>query len=216
MRGMARPKEQTARKQDLVRAAGRAIVLRGLARLRVKDVAAEAGLSPGLVSYYYPDFDDLLADVHQDAVDRFYWARLRVVERSDDPVEQLTALVDQGVPERSDDPVCTVLYEMHLHATRNRTHAVLMTSLYDQEVSLYVRVLEAGRAGGVFRLPAAAVAVAAANAVALEDAYGLHVVGRNAHVDPGQARANILTYLETVTGAALASPRGARLRRPAG
>jgi AcrR family transcriptional regulator len=216
MASVARPREQTARRQDLVQAAARAIGERGLSGVRIKDVAAEAGLSAGLVSYYYPDFDDLLADVHQDAVDRFYWSRLAAVEQADQPVAQLLALVEQGVPERADDLTCTVLYELHLHASRSRTHAALMTSLYDQEVSLYARVLRSGREHGVFSMAEETVGVVAANAVALEDAYGLHVVGRNAHVDPRQARSNILAYLAIATGAALAQPHGRRVRRTTG
>jgi AcrR family transcriptional regulator len=214
---MPRPKEQTARKQDLVEAAGRAILRRGLNGVRIKDVAEEARLSAGLVTYYYPDFDELLTDVHQDAVDRFYWQRLVAVERAPDPVSELMALVEHGIPERSDDELCRVLYEMHLHAARSRTHAVLMTGLYDREVSLYVQVLRSGWEAGVFAIDRAAIDQVAANAVALEDAYGLHLVGRNAHVDPAGARHNIGSYLQLATGvpltnAAAAVGRGARGR----
>ena len=79
MTTMARPKEQTARRAELVAAAGRAVVRRGVRGLRVKDVAAEAGISAGLVSYYFPDLDDLLVDLHEHSVDRFYWSRMRLV-----------------------------------------------------------------------------------------------------------------------------------------
>ncbi|XVV15761.1 TetR/AcrR family transcriptional regulator [Actinoplanes sp. CA-131856] len=191
---MARPKEQTARRGEIVAAAQRAIVERGLAGLRIKDVAREAGLSPGSVSYYYGDFDDLLADVHQDAVDRFYWQRLAAIEAADEPAAQLAALVRAGMPAGADDPTCRVLYELHVHAARNRTHAVLMTALYDREISLYSQVLRA------LGLDSAAAATVAANAVALEDAYGLHIVGRNAHVTAAGAGANILAYLSMATG----------------
>jgi AcrR family transcriptional regulator len=202
MVGMARPKEQTARRRELVEAAGRAIVRRGLTGLRIKDVAQEAGLSAGSVSYYYRDFDDLVADVHQDAVDRFYWSRRRAVEAGEDPESQLLALVEQGVPDGG-DPTSTVLYELHLHAARSRTHAVLMTALFDREVSLYSGVLETGRRQGVFTLDRATVDVVAVNAVALEDAFGLHLVGRNTHVDAPMARAHLLAFLRTATGAPL-------------
>ncbi|GAA0461981.1 TetR family transcriptional regulator [Paractinoplanes deccanensis] len=194
---MARPKEQTARRGEIVAAARRAIRDRGLAGLRIKDVAREAGLSPGSVSYYYGDFDDLLADVHQDAVDRFYWQRLHAIEAVGDPAAQLAALVRAGVPAGADDETFRVLYELHVHAARNRTHAVLMTALYDREVSLYQQVLRA------LGLSAEAARTVAENAVALEDAYGLHLVGRNAHVSPASARANILSYLTLATAAEL-------------
>ncbi|BCY10743.1 TetR/AcrR family transcriptional regulator [Actinoplanes sp. L3-i22] len=194
---MARPKEQTARRGEIVAAAQRAIVARGLAGLRIKDVAQEAGLSPGSVSYYYRDFDDLLADVHQDAVDRFYWQRLRAIEAASSPAAQLTALVRAGVASGADDPTCLVLYELHVHAARNRTHAVLMTALFDREVSLYRQVLRA------IPLDPATADQIAANAVALEDGFGLHIAGRNPHVPPERARAGLLAYLTLATGVEL-------------
>ncbi|TYB66676.1 TetR/AcrR family transcriptional regulator [Nonomuraea sp. PA05] len=202
---MARPKEQTRRRGELVAAAGRAIVRRGLAGLRVRDVAEEAGLSAGLVSYYYPDVDELLLEVHQDAVDRFYWARARAAEAEQDPRRRLIRLVGAGLPPGEDDPVCRVLYETHVHAARSRTHAVLMTALWDREVSLYMAALRHGSDTGVFRL-SLPVEDVAANAVALEDAYGLHIVGRNTSVPVARARELVLRFLETQTGCPLVEP----------
>jgi AcrR family transcriptional regulator len=199
---MARPKDQAKRRDELVAAAGRAIVKRGMNGLRVRDVAEEAGLSAGSVSYYYRDLDELLLEVHQDAVDRFYWARAKAAESDADPRRRLVRLVEAGLPADENDPVCRVLYETHVHASRSRTHAVLMTALWDREVSLYTAALAHGRDTGVFSLRGP-VADVAANVVALEDAYGLHVVGRNSSLSVPRARALVLRYLETETGCAL-------------
>lgn len=185
-------------------AAGRAIVERGVVGLRVRDVADEAGLSPGLVSYYFKNLEDLLLDVHQDAVHRFYWSRMRAVEDIADPRDRLVRLATQGVPSSADDLVCRVLYEVHLHAARSKAHAAMMTALWDREVSLYTATLQYGHDVGTFRLRAP-VADVAANAVALEDAYGLHIVGRNSSVPPDRARLLVLRYLEVETGCALAT-----------
>ncbi|NUR06860.1 MAG: TetR family transcriptional regulator [Nocardioidaceae bacterium] len=212
---MARPKEQAARRQELVAAAGRVIVQRGVRGLRVKDVAAQAGISAGLVSYYYPDLGDLLVDVHEHSVDRFYWSRMRLVEGVPDAPGRLRALAAGGLPSGPDDELCLTLYELHLHAARDRTHAALMTSLFDREVSLYAMVLQQGAAAGELHLAAPALDVAT-NAVALEDAYGLHVVARNSRVDAGRARSLLLSYLAQATGVDLgdedprATPVGAR------
>jgi AcrR family transcriptional regulator len=200
--GMARPREQTARRQELVDAAGRAIVRRGVLGLRVKDVAQEAGISSGLVSYYYPDLDDLLVDLHEQSVDRFYWTRYRQVEGADDARSRLVGLVAGGIPESPDDRLCTVLYELHLHAARDRTHAALMTSLWDREVSLYAMVLQEGQRRGELALIGEPVDIAS-TAVGLEDAFGLHIVARNSHLDNRRARDLLLGYLSGATGADL-------------
>ncbi|HVQ86555.1 MAG TPA: TetR/AcrR family transcriptional regulator [Actinomycetes bacterium] len=201
---MARPKEQTERRREFVEAARRAIVERGITGIRVGDVAQEAGTSNGLVRYYYPKFEDLLIDVHQDAVDRFYWSRMTAADAVDDPRAKLVALVHNGIPDLADDQISLVLYELHLHASRNRTHAALMTALFDREVSLYVTVLQSGRDLGLFTMthPIQDVSM---NAVALEDAYGLHIVGRNSGVDPQRARELVLGFLADATQTILAS-----------
>ena len=187
---MARPKDQTERRRDLVGAATRAIVSGGVAGLRVRDVAREARLSPSLVSYYYRSLDDLVVDVHADAVRRFYSARRAAIERVDDPDAQLVELAYRGVPDSEDDLLCRVLYELHLHAARSSAHAALMTSLWEHEVSLYELVLARGVARGDVTLRASAREVAE-TVVALEDAVGLHVVGRNANLSVARARPTV-------------------------
>ncbi|MQA09016.1 MAG: TetR family transcriptional regulator [Pseudonocardiaceae bacterium] len=210
MANMARPKDQARRRDELVTAAGRAIVRRGMTGLRVRDIAEEAGLSAGSVSYYYPDLDVLVLEVHQDAVDRFYWARARAAESEADPRRRLVRLVEAGMPADEHDPVSRVLYETHLHASRSRTHAVLMTALWDREVSLYSAALAHGRDTGAFALRGS-IGDVAANAVALEDAYGLHIVGRNSSLSVPRAQQLVLRYLETETGCEL--PASAPVRR---
>ena len=199
---MARKREQTARRRELREAAGRAIVRRGVLGLRVKDVAAEAGISAGLVSYYYPDLDDLLVDLHEHSVDRFYWSRMAVVEGATDSRTRLVALASGGLPEGPDDQLCVILYELHLHAARSRTHAALMTSLWDREVSLYTMVLQEGHDRGELTLRAPAVDVAS-TAVALEDAFGLHIVARNRRLDVDRARSLLTGFLSDATGVTL-------------
>jgi DNA-binding transcriptional regulator YbjK len=202
---MARPKDQTERRRDLVNAAARAIVAGGVAGLRVRDVAGEAGLSPSLIGYYYRSLDDLVVDVHADAVQRFYSVRRAAIEQVDDPTQQLCELVRRGVPESDDDLLCRVLYELHLHGGRSRAHAALMTSLWEREVSLYELVLARGVERGDFLLRASTRAVAE-TAVALEDAVGLHVVGRNASLSAADARRLVVGLLERETGRELFGP----------
>lgn len=205
MVSMARPKDQTARRKDLVNAASRAIVEVGLAGLRVRDVAEQAETSAGLVTYYFQDLGELTFEVHADAVRRFYLARKRAVDAMGDPRRQLFELARLGVPVSRDDLTCRVLYEFHLHATRSSTHAVLMTSLWEQEVSLYELVLQRGIERRVFQLRTR-VREVAETAVALEDAVGLHVVARNAAMTPESALRLVVGLLERETSAQLGEP----------
>ncbi len=108
-------------------------------------------------------------------------------------------LARRGVPASEDDLLCRVLYELHLHGGRSGAHAALMTSLWEREVSLYELVLSRGVERGDFTLRASTRQVAE-TVVALEDAVGLHVVGRNASVSVADARRLVVGLLERETG----------------
>ncbi|WP_326775149.1 TetR/AcrR family transcriptional regulator [Streptomyces sp. NBC_01445] len=194
-----RPKNQTARREALVDAAGRAIAERGLEGLRIKDIAAEAGMSAGSVLYYYPEMGELVLEVHRGAVERYLAARQEAVDGATGAAARLRALVGSGLPGGSGDAVHGLLFELHRRADRSSGHATLMASLFAREAALYATVLEVGAAVGEFMLTEP-VADLARNLVALEDGYGLHIVSRNAELTPDVARRLLLGYARTVTG----------------
>ncbi|POX37750.1 TetR family transcriptional regulator [Streptomyces sp. Ru73] len=198
---MARTKNQGARREALIEAAGRAITGRGLAGLRIKDIAAEAEVSAGSVLYYYPELDDLVFEVHQAAVERYLAHRHAETDAITDPVARLRAAAGSGLPRDRDDGVHKLLYELHGLADRSRPHATLMASLYAREVALYTTVLELGAAAGEFTLTAPPAEVAR-DLVALEDGYGLHIFSRNPAVDHATAYDAVLRFARTVTGCA--------------
>ncbi|WP_037854869.1 TetR/AcrR family transcriptional regulator [Streptomyces sp. NRRL S-340] len=198
-----RPRNQTARRQALVSAAGRAIAERGLEGLRIKDIADAAGVSQGSVLYYYPELDDLVLEVHRGAVESYLESRQRAYDQEPaaGPAARLRALLYSGLPAMTDDPVHGLLYELHRRAGRSPGHAELMTSLFAREVALYTTALEVGAATGAFSLAASAHDLAH-GLVALEDGYGLHVVSRNAALRPERAQELILAHARAVTGCA--------------
>lgn len=196
---MARPKNQGARRGALIDAAGRAIAERGMAGLRIKDIAAEAGVSAGSVLYYYPELDDLVLAVHQDAVERYLAQRQERTEApGDDVVARMRAALASGLPQGPDDATHRLLYELHGLADRSAGHAALMGSLFAREVALYSTLLEVGVVAGVFEL-SGTFADVARNLVALEDGYGLHIVARNPVVDRATALGLLTAHARLVT-----------------
>jgi AcrR family transcriptional regulator len=197
---MARPKNQGARRGALIDAAGRAIAERGMAGLRIKDIAAEAGVSAGSVLYYYPELDDLVLAVHQDAVERYLTQRQERTEvPGGDPVTRMRAALGSGLPEGPDDPVHRLLFELHGLADRSSGHATLMGSLFAREVALYSTLLELGAMAGAFTLTGP-VADTARTLVALEDGFGLHVVARNPVLERATALGLLTAHARAVTG----------------
>jgi AcrR family transcriptional regulator len=191
---MARRKDQAARRRQLRQAARRAIAARGIDGLRIKDVAAEAGLSSQSVLYYYPELDELVEEAIAHTLERF--ADRRAVEEGD-PRAALVAMVSAGLPSGPDDEDLRVLYEAAGYFRDNPRLGAEIRALTARQVELYERLLMRGAASGVFR-PALDVHAIARNLVALEDAYGLYIVGGAPMAE--EARRLILAFASLATG----------------
>lgn len=196
---MPRPKDQAARRKQLIQATLEAIASLGLARVTVKSIADRAGISPRLVPYYYPDLDALIEAAHQAASERYYWSRQRALEDDADPPTKLARLMHSGLPREGDRLLSQVLNEMSVNAGRSPMHSTLMTLLYDREVSLYQTVLDAGSASGDFSISEPTVVVAR-SFVALEDALGLHLLGDNSSMTVDRAEQQLASYARLTTG----------------
>ncbi len=216
---MARHKDQAARRELLISATLQTIATHGLAGATMKNIAEEAGISPRLVAYYYPELEGLIEAAHQAATDRYYWSRQRDLEDDLSPADKLARLMYSGLPRGRDLLLSQVLDEISVSASRSPMHATLMTLLFDREVSLYTAVLEVGQAVGTFELTDAA-EVIARNFVTLEDALGLHLLAHNSSMTLERAEQQLASYAFSATGVRLrptppASARAGRTQRPA-
>lgn len=199
---MTRPKRQAERRDDLVAAAQRAMVEHGSGSVRLNQVAEAAGLTSGAVLYHYPDLKELLLEAHRAGMERFYELRFKAIERIDDPVEKLITTIRSGLPTGPDDADVRLLCELGGSAGRDRIKGMLLTTLYDRQVSMYQVILESGAARGAFELSDDSLTIAR-NLVALEDAYGYRIVARHPTIDRGRAVELILAYARQATGSRL-------------
>ena len=176
---MARPKRQEARRAALIEATYAAGRTHGLRSLSLTDVASQAGLSRGAILYYYEDLDALLVEAHAAGVERFCDDRDATIAELADPRDRLAAAIDAGLPSGPDDALMSLLYEFDVLAGNSALHDELVQKLYLRQLKTYPGIFAAGREAGVFTavLPDEQLAM---TFVALEDAYGLHIVGGNA------------------------------------
>ena len=180
---MARPNRQLERKQALIAAAQTAVVDRGLVQLSLTDVAKEAGLTRGAILYYFDDLDDLLVETHRAGIQRFCDDREQLLQRTSvSPGEQLAIAIDTGLPSGPDDALLRLLYEFDVLAGHSALHDELVQRMYVRQLAIYRGVL-----AGTFA-PAIDADDLAMTLVALEDAYGLHIVAGNSHIDVATAR----------------------------
>lgn len=192
---MARPKKQEARRAALIEATYAAGRTHGLRSLSLTDVAEQAGLTRGAILYYYEDLDALLVEAHAAGVERFCDERDAIVAQLDDPRRQLAAAIDGGLPSGPDDALMSLLYEFDVLAGNSALHDELVQKLYLRQLETYTRIIEAGRGSGAFA-PTLPVDQLAMTFVALEDAYGLHIVGGNALMTVSKASAAMRAVAE--------------------
>lgn len=184
------------------RTALEAIRDRGIARVRIRDVADLAGVATGTVHYYFDDLDRLMHEVHSRAADRFYDERVAAISGCDDAREKLGRMLSSGLPTSRDDAIVVALYELGVYKRGDPVHSLLSSGLYDRQVALYFGVLELGQSQGHFRVgPEPAIDVAR-NLVALEDADGLHIIDDNRSLPPERCATLIAGYARTATGCA--------------
>lgn len=96
--GMGAKAATKDRHQEILDAAARVITGRGLAETRISDIAEQAGVSPGLILYYFESKDRLLSEALTFANDQFYLRTSREIRRLPSAVDQLRRLVDLSVP----------------------------------------------------------------------------------------------------------------------
>lgn len=96
---MARPNVEAERKEQILRAACKVIADKGFRGLRVADVAKDAGLSSGIVHYYFTNKRDLVHAAFEQNVARSFARRMAILESDEDEVAKLRALVDTYLPE---------------------------------------------------------------------------------------------------------------------
>lgn len=198
------PVSRTERREKLLRAAQSAVMKHG-ADVQLKQVAAEAGLTPGAVLYHFRDIQTLLVEANRAGMERFYDARLRAIEGVAEPERKLVMTIESGLPVDADDPAVKLMCELGGAAARYPAYAVMLTALYDRQVAMYQVILETGAAQRVFVLTSPSLTIAR-NVVALEDAYGYRMVARHPSLDAETTIELICDYARAATGHPLPRP----------
>jgi AcrR family transcriptional regulator len=84
------------RRSQLTRAAYKVVGQKGYYDFTIRDIAREAGLSTGLVHYYFKDKEDLLLNLLKEINTNMTAILNRAIGRSDDPREKLDIFMRQA------------------------------------------------------------------------------------------------------------------------
>ena len=150
-------KQGKDRHQEILDAAARVITERGLAETRISDIADQAGVSPGLILYYFESKDRLLAEALTFANDQFYLRTSREIRRIPSAKDQLRRLIDLSVPGylpeygRLDEWALWI--EVWVRALRDPEMAKDREALDQRWRSQLAEIIRGGQAAGEFPTP---------------------------------------------------------------
>jgi AcrR family transcriptional regulator len=139
------------RRQQIVEAAYRVTLERGLHDLRVMDVANELDVSSGLIHYHFATRDDLLEAMLRDTAEREVDAVAAAVGRAGGAEEKLATLVEQYLPSIKRDASWVMWIDAWGEALRDPTVRRISEELDAAWVRLMTDVIAEGVAAGVFR-----------------------------------------------------------------
>ncbi|MEZ0064620.1 AcrR family transcriptional regulator [Streptacidiphilus sp. MAP12-20] len=185
-----------ARRAELSAAVQRALLVRGLEGLRLRDIAEEAGVTPAAV-LYYGDLDALVYATYQQAIERFSQEREQAADRFGDARDKLAACIENGPASGPDDALTRLLFEYWPRCLRDPKAAALDSALTERQIAVYASVLVLGQAQDHFVLTDPP-RLLAANFVAMEDGYQMEILaGRRTRTE---VLAALHSYARAVTG----------------
>lgn len=166
-----------AGKRAQIMDAGRAALLeRGIAQLRLADVAGAAGLTAPGVLYHYADIFELFDEAFVLSAQEYCDDRRAAVERFSEPRERLRACIASGVPrEQHQIDTTRLLIELHPYVLRAPAQLQRWHAFIADQVAIYRDVLNQGVDAGAFALADTAERIGE-DFIALEDGYSGSVI----------------------------------------
>jgi AcrR family transcriptional regulator len=145
-----------AQREHVLASAERLVAVRGFERVRLRDVAKEAGVSIGSLQHHFETRDGLLRET-------FLWSATRRVEQwaeeadvSGDPWQRLSSLLVSVFEVEDFQQRSTIWIEFSAAAARDDEVRKVMANLYERWRMPLREVIRAGVDAGVF-VPVAAV-----------------------------------------------------------
>lgn len=163
----------------------------------LRAVAAEAGMTPGNVLYYFDSMRELQMEAVAAALEQYGARRQSILERGESATERIYAMIDAGVP----DEISVRrrhLYENLGALAEHPEFKPAHRESTDRQIMLYQRLIEIGSDTGEFT-PALPPAIIARTLVALEQAYDLYLL-LGEHALRKESRADVRNYAELALG----------------
>ena len=206
---MAEVSKRELRRRDIAAAAQAVAVRGGAEAATLRAIAAEAGMAPNAVLYYFGGLAEITAAAVKAAADRFL-AKLSEAEHSDtDSINKLAAVIRAGTTAGLEDDSSRILYEYWTHSLRDPEHRCIQEELTRAQTLTYQRVIDEGSSGGAFS-PVLEPAKIARTLVAQEDGLVMDVLAGSTTSD------DVLEMVAGLAAALLGLDRAALLDQVTG
>lgn len=139
-----RQERGAAREQLIVSAAAELITERGLANIRVADVAERAGMSSGHVTYYFRSKTVMLMRAIQQSEDAFIDEVEAKVHKNRDPWKRLTKFIELSASNGAHDPGWVLWFEVWANAALDAEVARLHAELDARSCGILAEVIRYG------------------------------------------------------------------------
>jgi TetR/AcrR family transcriptional regulator, fatty acid metabolism regulator protein len=139
------------RREQFTTAAYRVVSRKGYSNFTVADVAREAGLSVGLIHYYFNNKQELLLHLFKETQRNVHGRLLTALEKAVDPLEKLEIFIDQSflLFQREKD-YFHLLFEFWTEINRNENIRNMVQRLYQAYRDELSGILRDGMGRGVF------------------------------------------------------------------
>lgn len=189
------------RRQQILDAAHRVVLERGLHDARVSDVASELGISSGLIHYHFATKDELIGAMLRDSAEREIAAVESVLATVDTADRRLAVLIEAYLPSVRRDPSWVLWIDAWGEALRDPTVRRISEELDAAWVQLTADVIADGVVEAVFESedPTAS----AWRLCAVLDGLGLQVVLHQATMTRAQMHRHVVRAAELELGFSL-------------
>jgi AcrR family transcriptional regulator len=136
---------------DIVATFARRVAEHGYAETNYSDIARDLGIAKGTIVHYYATKDRLFAAMHDLYMRRCLNEAREIVERFDDPAEQLAGLLISFILYQDVDRDFTVAFQREIATLAAHESMATSRRLRAEYLRLVRNVMEAGVQAGTFR-----------------------------------------------------------------
>lgn len=192
---MARPNVEVERRQQILLSTCQVIAHQGVKELRMADIAQAAGLSTGIIHYYFDNKKDLIRAAFQKNFERSLQNRADISNSDKTPLEKLHAHIDATLPTDKDSirawHVWMELWSASLHDTDLQK---LNDQAYTERRQIIIQVVENCQQNGSLKIKDPA--ETADMLMALLDGLALQVLAQSTVMDTRHMRSTGHAFIE--------------------